>query len=107
MPFEDIFASSMRKVWKDGIVEVTAVFAARVLLDAIDILGKCFKGRTTILEEAAHAEKSGNDVVDYGHIEYPDWELDLIKSIADRIAKHMRNPLFPIMRKNRLANFDF
>lgn len=107
MPLDDVFEPSMRKVWKDGIVDVNVVFAARVLLGAIDILGKGFEGGTSILKEAAHAEESGNNVEGYGHVEYRSWELELIKHINDRISKPMQNPLFPIIRKNRLANVDF
>lgn len=49
--FDDAFTGAMRKVWKDGEVTLQSVFAARILLDILDICGPNFKGQKLLIDE--------------------------------------------------------
>lgn len=103
--FNDIFAAAVCKVWKDGIVEVNAVFASRVLLDTIYILGDTFEGRKMILDEATHCEDTFQKLIGYDEIEFPALEDDSIRNFRRRVDIDL-DPIFPKMRMAELAKFD-
>ncbi|RDI78406.1 hypothetical protein Vi05172_g11604 [Venturia inaequalis] len=103
--FNDIFAAVVCKVWKDGIVEVNAVFASRVLLDTIDILGDTFEGRKMILDEATHCEETFQKLIGYDEIAFPAPEDDSIRNFRRRVDIDF-DPIFPKMRMAELAKFD-
>src|SRR5204863_4912791 len=54
--FDDAFTEAMRKVWKDGEVLVRSVFAARTLLDVLDICGPNFNGQKLLIDEGNRAQ---------------------------------------------------
>lgn len=45
---DDIFSCLIEKVWKEGIVTVQTVFAARVLLDILQVCGESFHGQAVM-----------------------------------------------------------
>lgn len=54
--FDDAITGAMRKVWKDGEVTLQSVFAARILLDILDICGPNFKGQKLLTNEGNRAQ---------------------------------------------------
>jgi hypothetical protein len=107
--FDDAFTGAMRKVWKDGEITVQSVFAARILLDILDICGPNFKGQKLLIDEGNRAQSIFLFTNDNGVLDTEDgvrWlrkDQDLIQGIYSRITLHMLEPTFPSFKQFMLA----
>jgi hypothetical protein len=107
--FDDAFTGAMRKVWKDGEVTLQSVFAARILLDILDICGPNFKGQKLLTDEGNRAQSiflftNDDGVLDTGGgVRWLRKDQGLIQEIYSRITIHMLEPIFPSFREYMLA----
>lgn len=103
--FEDIFAALMRLIFREGAVSTRSVFAARVLMDILEISGDAYKGRDMLVYQAEMSDNAIKCMTEDANTEIPSDECKLINSIATRVNKHMGNPVYPQLRHARM-NFD-
>lgn len=106
--FDDVFTETVRSVWIDGKVSVQATFAARILLDTLDILGPNFSGQKLLADHANYTSDSlrlpktpkGDPFAD--ELGWPHPKLELVGEIQKQVLFHMRDPILPVRKKSLL-----
>jgi hypothetical protein len=110
--FDDIFTDTMRPVWKQGKVTMRSVFAARVMLDILDICPH-FDGKTLLHDEGHRQHEYFEFYVDSeGALDMRSgfrWlarDMNLVMEIYSRIKQQMLEPTFPHLKEMMLAQDD-
>ena len=94
--FDDIITATLKPLWQDGKVSTQSVFAARILLDILDILGPEFSGERLLSDHADYAQdlfqlgvNDKAEIVVRDDVKWAVTDQPVLTQIQHRLTVHM------------------